>query len=476
VALAVWALDRAEAPHDAPSTIAVLPFADLTPQAGQAYLSDGITDELITALSEVPGLRVAARTSSFAFKDKPADVRRIGEQLGVEMVLEGSVRTSGDALRVTAQLVSVRDGYSLWSESYERRMDDAFAIQDDIARQIVRRLGRTTPALADAGRREAPAAPVDPVAYDLFLKARYAWHQRTEAGLRAAALHLEEAVRRAPRYARGHAGLGEAYAVLGFYDYVDPAVAFPRAAAAARQALALDSGLASPHATLAYVALYFQWDFVTAEQKFRQAIALDSGYSTAHQWYGNLLVAMGRFDEAERAMRRAMELDPLSLIANAALGFVHFYAGEPRRAIAQLDRTLELDSDFLLAHMWKGQAYEALGRYDSAVVVLEDVTRRAERSALSLAVLAHARAAGGDPSGARELLREIEQRADGAYIPSFEIARVFVALDEPARALEWLERAAGERAHSIAFLTVDPALVPLRGDPRFERLVRLRTP
>ena len=473
--LGVWGFDGAGAADQQLSTIAVLPFADLTPHADQAYLSDGITEELITALSEVPGLRVAARTSSFAFKGKAADVRQVGAQLGVETVLEGSVRASGDALRVTAQLVSVRDGYQLWSETYERQMDDAFAIQDEIAEQIVRRLGRTR--RVGAGRPERGETPVvDPVAYDLFLKARYSWHQRTRSGLLASARHLEDAVRRDPRYARAHAGLGEAYAVLGFYDYMDPAIAFPQAAVAARNALALDPGLASPHATLAYVALYHDWEFTASEREFRRAIALDSGYSTAHQWYANLLVAMGRFDEAERAMRRAMELDPLSLIANAALGWVHYYAREPHRAMAQLDRTLELNPDFLLARMWKGQVYVSLQKYDSALVWLEDAARRADRTTLSLVVLAHGRAAAGDTSGARELLAEIDRRAGAGYVPSFEIARVHVALGEHERALEWLERAASERAHSIAFLTVDPALVPLRGDPRFEKLVRLRTP
>ncbi len=315
---------------------------------------------------------------------------------------------------------------------------------------------------------------MDPVAYDLFLKGRYAWHQRTAEGLRASARHMEEAVRLAPRYARAHAGLGEAYAVLGFYDYMDPGEAFPRAAKAARVALSLDPGLASPHATLGYVALYYDWDFASAEREFRRAIAADSSYSIAHQWYANLLTAMGRFDEAERAMRRAMEMDPLSLIANAALGWVHYYAGENERAIAQLDRTLELSPDFLLARMWKGQAYAAAGRFDSAIVVLEDAAQRANRTTLSLAVLAHARAAAGDGIGARKLLREADARAGHEYIPAFEIARVYVALGEELRALEWLERAAGEHAHSIAFLTVDPALAPLRGNPRFAKLVALR--
>lgn len=475
ILLAVWAGTRAwGAAGDASRTIAVLPFADLSPQGGHAYLSDGITEELIATLSRVPGLRVAARTSSFAFKDKPADVREVGARLGVETVLEGSVRTSGNALRVTAQLVSVRDGYPFWSETYERRLDDAFAIQDEIARQIV---GRLRPAVPEAAAAVAPPAEsIDPEAYDLYLKGRYAWHQRTRAGLLQAARLMEDAVSRAPRYARGLAGLGEAYAVLGFYDYLPPAEAFPKAAEAAGRALALDSGLASPHATLAYVALYHDWDFVTSEREFQRAIANDSGYSTAHQWYGNLLTAAGRFDEAERAMRRAMELDPLSLIANAALGWVHYYAGEPRRAIAQLDRTLELDPRFELAQLWKGQAYLLIARHDSGRALIEGVVRSSGRSTLALTALAYVHAAAGDVREARELLAEVEARAGADYVPSYEIARVYAALDDRDRALDWLERAARERSHSIAFLTVDPALAPLRGDPRFEALVRLRRP
>ena len=457
-----------------PRTIAVLPFADLSPQAGQAYLADGITEELIATLSRVPGLRVAARTSSFAFKDKPADIREVGARLGVETILEGSVRSSGRALRITVQLVNVNDGYPLWSETYERRLDDAFAVQDEITRQVVERLRPS------ASGDESPGAvpriePIDAIAYDLYLKGRYAWHQRTEAGLLQSARLMEEAVGRAPRYARGLAGLGEAYAVLGFYDYLPPSEAFPRAAEAARRALALDSGLASPYATLAYVALYHDWNFPLAESEFRRAISADSGYSTAHQWYGNLLTAMGRFPEAERAMRRAMELDPLSLIANAALGWVHYYAGEPRRAVEQFDRTLELDPDFQLALMWKGQAYVVLQQFDSAQVVLEDVMRRSGDSPLAAAVLAHARAAAGDAAGATALLATLEPRADTTYLPAFEIARVHSALGRRDEALRWLERAAEERSHSIAFLTVDPALAPLRGDPRFEALVRLRS-
>jgi serine/threonine-protein kinase len=471
-------LRRAPSPAAAlPTTVAVLPFADRSPAGDQEYFSDGITDELIATLARVEGLRVASRTSAFAFKGRAADVRTVGAQLGVGAVLEGSVRRAGDRLRITAQLVSVADGYHLWSDSYDRDAGDGFAIQEEIARAIAQtlRVKLVGPA-ADTGTRDGPGAR----AYDLYLKGRhalylkgrYAWYSRTEEGLRAAASYFEQAVAQAPAYARAHAGLADAYAVLGFYDYLPPTEAFAKAEAAARRAAALDAGLAAPRATLGYVALYHDWDFARGEEEFRRAVALDPNYSTAHQWYANLLTAAGRHAEAEREMRRAEEIDPLSLIAKAALGWVLYHAGDHAAALEQCRQTLELSPDYAVAHLWAGWALQELDSARAAVAAHRRAVAAADSGGIYLAALARSLALAGERAEAETLLRRIAERGRGGYVPAYEVARVHAALGRPDQAFAWLERARGARSHSMVFLRVDPQLRTLRADPRFDRLVR----
>jgi TolB-like protein/DNA-binding SARP family transcriptional activator/Tfp pilus assembly protein PilF len=460
------------------SAMAVLPFADLSPNGDQEYFSDGITEELINRLAQVEGLRVVARTSAFAFKGRQIDVRDVGTQLNVATVLEGSVRKAGNRVRITAQLVNVADGYHIWSQTYERDMEDVFAIQEEISNAIVATLTGT---LAGAVESDAIAAPaVAPEAYDLYLKGRhslylkgrYAWYRRTEEGMRTALSYFEQATAIAPDYARAHAGLADAYAVLGFYDYIPPHEAFPKAEAAAARALELDPALAGPHSTLGYVALYYHWDWPRAEHSFQQSITMDSTYSTAHQWYANFLTARERFAEAEREMRRAQELDPLSLIANAALGWVLFYAGEYERAVEQCRQTLELDADYAVALLWSGWALEELNRFGEAIDVHRRAVALTSSSTLFVAALARAHARAGERDRAVALLREIETRGrTTGYVPSYEIAKIHEALGDRDRAIESLEEAFRQRSHSMVFLKVDPQLRGLRSDPRFDHLV-----
>ena len=282
---------------------------------------------------------------------------------------------------------------------------------------------------------------------------------------------FEQGVALAPDYARAHAGLADAYAVLGFYDYLPPTVAFPRADSAARRAAALDPTLGGPHATLGYVQLYHHWDLRRGEEEFRRAIALEPNYSTAHQWYGNLLTAAGRFPEAEREMRRAQEIDPLSLIANAALGWVFYYAGDPAAAAAQCQRTLELNPDYALAHLWRGWALQELDSIPAAVAEHRLALALSDSAGLYVASLARALAVDGRTGEARALLARLEarRRAD-RYAPAYEIAKVYAALGQTDEAFAWLDRAVRERSHSLVFLQVDPQLASLRADPRFVRL------
>ncbi len=454
---------------DGVTTVAVLPFANTSGDAENQYFSDGLTEEIMDQLSRSPRLRVVSRTSAFAVEADRHDAREIGRMLDAEALVEGSVRRDGDRLRVSVRLIDTADGYQLWTESYDRRMDDVFAVQQDIAQSIASTLSGN----ASAEVATVPMS-VDPVAFDHYLKGRYAWHRRSESGLRAAAEHFRAAVELAPGYPRAWAGLADAYAVLGFYDYLPPRVAFPQAREAAQNALDIEPDNADAEATLAYVALYFDWDIPRAEQHFVRSIQLRPESSKAHQWYGNLLTAAGRFDEAEAAMRRATQLDPLSLIASAALGWTRYYAGHYDEALEQYELTRELDENFELLYLWTGWLYEVTGDYDRALVALEDAWERSGRTGITTASLARALALAGDRERSEALLAELEN-SDG-YVPAYEIAKARFALGQNDAAMQWLQRAYDERSHSLVFLRVDPQLADVQDFEAFAALADLVMP
>lgn len=459
-----------DAASSTPRKIAVLPFVNVSPPAeANEYFSDGMTEELISTLGAARGVSVASRTSAFAYKNRNLDVREIGRQLGVDAVVEGSVRKSGRTLRISAQLVSAKDGLRLWSDVFDREVDDVLAIQAEIARAIV---ARVTGSLADSARM-TQHAPTDPEAYDLYLRGRFAWHQRTRVGLDSAIVFFSRAVARASDYARAHVGLADAYAVAAFYDYRAPRDAYPKAEAAAKKALALDPGIAAAHATLGYVLTYYHLDWPAAEAEFKRALAIDPAYSTAHQWYANLLTVAGRFDEAEREMRLAQETDPLSLIAHAALGWSYFYGERYEAALDQCRETLALNPDYQLAHLWGGWALNQLGRQTEARAWIGRAVSLSHGSDLTRLALAHALARSPvTRDSARAIAAELASRAaNGEYVPSYEVGLLHAALGDQAEALRWLERAVEERSHSRAFLRVDPQLAPLRGDARFQALL-----
>jgi tetratricopeptide (TPR) repeat protein len=395
-------------------------------------------------------------------------VQDIGRALNVENVLEGSVRRAGDRLRITARLTRVDEGYQLWSNSYTRDLRDVFELQEEIAREIVGAL-RIRLTGEDSVRVGRPT--VDLEAYDAYLRGRFLWHRRTRESLLAARDQFRHAVERAPDFARAHLGLADAYAVLGFYDHLPAQDAFPPARDAALRALELDPTLAQARATFGYVALYYDWDWQAAEREFRTAIQLRPHYSVAHQWLGNYLVAMGRFEEAVASMRRAVELDPLSLIASAALGWAHYHAGDQDRAGAQFRRTLELDPTFHLAYLWSGLSLLEAGDTEAALDALRRARELGANDPALTANLALGLALAGQQPEAARLLARLHERDGREYLPSFEMARAHLANGDEDRALDWLERAMRERSHSIAFLRVDPFLVPLHHHPRFIRLL-----
>ncbi|MGH8175775.1 MAG: winged helix-turn-helix domain-containing tetratricopeptide repeat protein [Steroidobacter sp.] len=445
-------------------TLAVLPFTNASGRPEDEYFSDGLTEEIMDRLSRSGDLRVVSRTSAFALKGKDLGARDIGQMLGAESLVEGSIRRDGERLRISARLVNARDGYQRWSQTYDGRLDDVIAVQEEIARAIADTLtGKLIGERRDESREGRVASPL---AYDHYLKGRFYWHRRTRESLRAAATHFEEAVRHAPEYAPAWAGLADAYAVLGFYDFLAPTEAFPKAQAAARRALELDPRNASAEATMGYAALYYEWNLAKAEGRFRRSIDLDPSYTKAHQWYGNLLTAAGRFEEAERAMRRAQQLEPLSMIASAALGWSLYHAGRHEDALEQYRLTLALDPDFELAYLWSGWALEALGRYDEALTMLEDAAKRSGGSGISLASLARVHALRGEREAAERILTQLMKSNE--YVPAYEISKAWFALGASRQAAEWLQRAFEQRSHSLVFLRVDPQMIRHQQEPAIQ--------
>jgi tetratricopeptide (TPR) repeat protein len=415
-------------------------------------------------------LRVSSRTSAFSLKGKSLDAKEVGQRLGVTRVIDGSLRREGSRVRIAVRLADARSGYQLWSTAFDREVAGMLATQEELARAIA---GALRVRLGAGESVASPGSSVDdPAAYDLYLRGRYHWHRRTEADLRAAVAAFEEAVRRAPDYARAWAGLADAYAILGFYDWGRPSEFFPKAREAALRAREADELRGEAEATLGYVAFYHDWDWPAAEASFREAIRLEPRSSKAHQWYANFLTGMGRFDEAEREMRAATELEPLSLIANAALCWVWYNASRFDDAVRQCSGTLELDSTFMLARLWRGWAWTGVGRWDSATGDAESAVRSTGRGTLALASLAYATGGGGDRAGAGAILEELRLRSRERYEPAYEIAKAALGAGSKEEALDWLERALADRAHSMVFLEVDPQLAPLRGDDRFKELVR----
>jgi TolB-like protein/tetratricopeptide (TPR) repeat protein len=455
----------AQAPRGNFSTLAVLPFVNAGGDPADEYFSHGLAEELMDRLSRAEGFRVVSRTSAFALEGTGMGAQELGRMLGADSLVEGSVRKDGDRLRISVRLVDSRDGYQLWSETYDRQMLDVFEVQDDIAVSVANALVGHLVAPAKADEVAAPA--IDPLAYDSYLRGRYLWHRRTEKDARVAVKHFEKAVERAPEYAPAWTGLADAYAVMGFYDHLPPADAFLNAQKAARRALALDPENASAEATLGYVALYYDWDLDEAEASFLRSIEHDPGDSKAHQWYANMLTAAGRFDEATREMRTAQQLDPLSLIASAALGWARYHAGQPEEALAQYRLTLELDPNFELGYLWSGWALEALGDYDAAMEMMKEVVTRSGGGAISVASLARLHALRGEREEAERLLAELVD--SDTYIPAYEIAKAWFALGEQEKAGQWLQRAFEQRSHSLVFLRVDPQLAAQQSDASFLR-------
>ncbi|MDI6808876.1 MAG: protein kinase [Candidatus Eisenbacteria bacterium] len=452
-------------------SVAVLPFTDLSPAKDQEYFCDGMAEEIINALTHVEGLRVVARSSAFAFKGKNEDVRDIGRKLNVRTVLEGSVRKAGDTLRITAQVVNVRDGYHVWSERFDRKMQDVFAIQDEISLAIAEKLRGELldPEIAALMKRST----TDIDAYQLYLKGRYHWNKRTPASLKKSIELFEEAINMDPAYALAYAGLADAYGILtGFGEYPDMEL-YEKAERAASKALELAPELAEAHTSLAYLKQLRHWDWDGAGREFRRAIELKPGYATAHQWYAGYLCATGRSDDAVREARMALELDPLSLVINVSTAGVFFRTGWLEEAATQCRKVIEMEPNFPNAHFALSMICIQQGKLDEAVLEHETGLKLlSETPPAVLCQMGYIYGMARRTAEAGVILKRVETIAKKAYVPGTAVAMLYIGLGRFNEALDALERAYRERDNSIMLLGVEPAYKPLRADPRFKALLR----
>jgi len=451
-------------------SIAVLPFVNASPDRENEYLSDGITDELINALAKVDGLRVASRTSVFALKGKPQDVRAIGALLGAAWVLEGTLRRSGDRLRITAQLTSTEDGQLLWSERFDRTFADVFAIQDEIARTIVDTL-RVAP-FAEFAAPSPNRRTENITAYGLYLRGRYAWNTRTQEGITEAIRYFEQAIAEDPRYAPAYTGLADSYSLQLDYRSVPVAEGFALAKQYARKALELDETVAEAHASLAWSLFIYDWDWEGAGREFRRALELDPRYATAHQWYAFWLTARGRLDEALVEAHTALELDPASVSIRRSVGWVYYYARRYDQARYHMARAVAMNPTAAETYRVLGLLLAQQDQWNEAERVLREGMTLPGAATYTAAALGYVLARAGKRTEAEGLLAELEDQRRRDYVSPVAFATLYLGLDDHERALDWTERALEERRGWLAYLRVNPLLDPLRGQARFEAMIQ----
>ena len=449
--------------------IAVLPFVNASADPDNEYFSDGMTDELITALTQVEGLQVASRTSVFALKNVREDVRALGARLNVSAMLEGTVRKAGNRLRITVQLTNVADGRTLWSERYDREMADVFAIQDEIAGSIVRTLRSTL--LGELGDPTPVRYTANVRAYSLYLKGRYWWNRRSQAAIKEGIRFFEQAIQEDPGYALAYSGLADSYALDLDYRGAPVVEGMERARAEAQKAIELDETLAEAHTSLGWVTFIYDWDWSGAEREFTRAIQLNPRYSTARQWYSWFLVAMGRFDEALAEGRTAMELDPLSVSIRRSMGWLQYYARQFDGALENLRRALVMNPTSEETHRLLGLVYAQQGLYDEATASFKEAVLNSESDMLSYAGLGQVAAMRGRTVEARGVLNELEERQRSRYVSPVALAMIQVALGDVDATFNLLEKAHQDRRGWLAYLRIEPILDPLRSDPRFQRLL-----
>jgi len=470
-----WALrHKGASPEPAVSTairsLAVLPLENLSGDPGQEYFAEGMTDELITNLAQLSKLRVISRTSTMQYAGTRKSVPQIARELNVDGIVEGSVSRSGDRVRIRVQLIYAPRDQHLWAAAYDRNVNDVLELQAAAARDIANelKLELSGPQQARLSERRAVSREV----HELYLKGRYFWNKRDEAGLNKAVEYFQQATAKDPNYAEAYAGLADSYVLLFGYAPAPPPLALQNAKAAAEKAAYLDDTLAEAHTSLAILAPYFDWNWEESRRRYERALELNPNYATAHHWYGDAyLEEMGKMDQALAEISKAQQLDPLSPIIATDLGKGLILARRYDDAIAQLKKALELDSNFSLAHYWLFYAYTEKGMYSEAFTELDKAEPLLGRNR-HLAEAAFLKARSGSQTEARKMLTQVLQISQREYVNPSAVALAFVALGEKDQAFIWLEKGYAEKLPFTGSLKVTPGLDPLRSDPRFADLVR----
>jgi TolB-like protein/DNA-binding winged helix-turn-helix (wHTH) protein/Tfp pilus assembly protein PilF len=469
-----------ERPHTQASptsirSLAVLPLTNLSGDPEQEYFVEGVADVLRQDLEAISALRVISRASSMYYRGSGKPLPEIARQMNVDAVIEGSVLRAGNRVRINVELVQAANDTRLWGGTYDRRLEDIFTLQSEVAQRIADEIRVT---LTGPERdRLARTHTADPEAYLAYSKGRFFWNKRTEAGLKTAIGYFQQAIERDSKYALAYDGLADCWAPLAWYAYVRPGEVFPRAKAAVLKALALDSSLAEAHTTLAFVTFYYDRDWANAEREFRRAIDLNPNYANGHHWYAEFLTLAGRHAEAIAESERARELDPLSPIINTWVGSRYFFARQYDRAIEQYQHALQMDPAFVPGHLVLGHVLEQKRMYREAILEFEEAVRLSGGSPVYLASLAHAYGAAGKRTEARKTLDELRNVSGQRYVSAYDLALATLSVGDTDRAIALLAQAVDERCPRATFLGVDPRFDGLRSDPRFKTLaVRIGPP
>lgn len=454
-------------------SLAVLPFINLGANLSAEYVCDGISESIISNLSQLSQLRVMAYSTVLHYKGTNLDAREVGQELGVNSILVGRVSELEGSLAIRMELVEVMTGWQIWGNHYDQTPSDLLALQHEIARAISESLQLHLTGEQQGLLAKRPTENTE--AYHLYLKGRYNWNKRTPAGTDRAVEYFEQAIRHDSRYALAYAGLADAYNLMAGNSGLPPIETFPKAKAAALKALELDDKLAEAHTSLSLVRYIFDWEWSAAERGFERAIELNPNYATAHHWYGEYLVLVRQFEKGFEYLQRAQELDPLSLPIAVDLGQYYFFTRQYEKAVEQITKALDLEPDFVRALAVLGWSFEQLGMFEEAIASFEQATALSGSRTLVVAGLAHAHALSGNREAATRILETLKEQASRSYVSPYELAVIHVALNEHQYAFDYLDQAFDDHSVWLSWLEVDPRLDTIRSDVRFGRMLqRLR--